>query len=117
MKNVKFVVVPLGTEEIRFIEAIDRRHAEDLYQANFPARLEKWDVEKGTARTLKERTSKEMETFFFPNCSVRVVNIPPIRVAEVYTLGGKMVHEIRTSTKGLLAARLARMDAIKNYCL
>lgn len=117
MKNVKFVIVPLGTEETKFIEAIDRKHAEELYRIYFPARLERWNVETGTARILKERTTKEMETFYFDNCSVRVVNQPPKRIAVVYDLGGNVIHLIQTTTKGLTAANLAKSDAIRWHLL
>ena len=114
MKNIKFVVVPLGTEETRFIEAANRRNAEDIYKGYEFARLEKWNINEGTARTLKEKTKKNEETFFFDNCSVCVVNHPPIRVAGVYKLDGVLVHIIQTTTKGLTAANLAKSDAIRS---
>lgn len=49
MKNVKFVVCAVG----RFIEAADRGHAEYLYGMYDRASIERWDVRKGTGKTIK----------------------------------------------------------------
>lgn len=106
----KFVVIVLenGT---KFIEANNRRHAEELYKGYDLARLEKWDTEKGTVRTLKEKTQEGIESFKFWNCSADVYDCPLFRIVKVYDLQGKEVLDIRTMAKGLTAAKLAISDA------
>lgn len=58
-----------------------------------------------------------METYRFSICTVKVIDCASaavdFRVCEVYDLSGKMVHEIRTTTKGKYAARLAMHDALR----
>lgn len=51
MRRYYWVVVT----ERQNIEAIDRGHAEYLYGRYDHARLERWDVQLGTARTIKEK--------------------------------------------------------------
>lgn len=60
---------------------------------------------------------KIMQTFRFSIATVKVIDCAnesvDFRVAEVYDVNGKFVHEIRTTTKGKKAAQLAFHDALR----
>lgn len=59
-----------------------------------------------------------MITYNFSTATVRVIDCAnaavDFRVAEVYNLDGKFVHEIRTTAKGKKAAQLAFFDALRS---
>lgn len=57
-----------------------------------------------------------MTTYDFSNATVKVIDCAndavDFRIAEVYNANGKFIHQIRTTTKGLRAAKLAYHDAV-----
>ena len=58
-----------------------------------------------------------METYNFSGIKVRVIDCASdavdFRVAEVFDVIGRFVHEIRTSARGKEAAEIAYSDALR----
>ena len=60
---------------------------------------------------------KKMKTYNFAGIKINVIDIKTnavdFRVAEVYGINGRMVHEIRTNAYGKEAAEIAYNEALR----